>query len=307
MRAAFAAGVFGGAALWVLPAASAEPDAELSLERGPGAESCPDEAALRARVEELAAKPVFAAAGRAKRNVRVKIESSGEGFAAALEIDGASRQIDDSGPGCEVLGEALAVTVGILLDAQPARNKPKAPVDEPARPAAAPPEPPEPSVRLTGSLAGFYDFGTLESSAGGLAIAAELLVPYVSFGVSFVGLPNDPTDRRNDDDAAYRFVAGRVRACGRQPFVSQFGVGLCSGFTVGERRLDPGPNGGYAGANLMLEVSRRVVGPFGVFADLGLTFPFWYESIAQPGYASPFEPVTFQFGVGTRFWIAPYP
>jgi hypothetical protein len=122
-------------------------------------------------------------------------------------------------------------------------------------------------VRLTGSLGGYYDFGTLQDSSGGLSLGLDLLVPYVSFGLAMLGLPQDETDLPADD-ASYRYAAGRFRACARNPFSGQFGAALCSGFTVGERTLDPGASGGFAGALVQLEISRRVVGPFGVFADL---------------------------------------
>jgi hypothetical protein len=289
--------------------ALASPPAKLKLTTGEGVVGCPTEEALAARVDELAKSPVFAVPGPKSVVVSVEISAKEQGFAAIVELSGATRTIEDSGPGCQVLAEALAVTIGILLDVD--TKPPLRRDDEP--PPAPKPEEPEPDVRLTGSLGGFYDFGTLQDSAGGLSLGLDLLVPYVSFGLAMLGLPQDPTDLDNDE-ANYRFAAGRFRACARNPFAGQFGAALCSGFTVGERRLDtgeadlyPDASGGFAGALLQLEISRRVVGPFGVFADLGLTFPFWYESIDLPGQSLKNQPVTFQFGVGARFWIAPYP
>jgi hypothetical protein len=283
--------------------ALAAPPAKLKLTTGEGVVGCPTEDALAARVDELAQKPVFNVPGPKSIVVSVEITAVDQGFAAVVELSGATRTIEDSGPGCQVLSEALAVTIGILLDVDT-----KPPIRRDDEPAPAPKkteEEPEPDVRLTGSLGGFYDFGTLEDSAGGLSLGLDLLVPYVSFGLAMLGLPQDPTELESDG-ANYRFAAGRFRACARNPFSGQFGAALCSGFTVGERTLDPGASGGFAGALLQLEISRRVVGPFGVFADLGLTFPFWDEPL-DVGQPLKDQPVTFQFGVGARFWIAPYP
>lgn len=301
LRSALGLGL-GWLALGVPAIALAAPPAKLELTTRDGVVGCPTEEALAARVDELAAKPVFNVPGPKSLVVSVEISAVDQGFAAVVELSGATRTIEDSGPGCQVLAEALAVTIGILLDVD--TKPPLRRDDEPTPPPKK--EEPEPDVRLTGSLGGFYDFGTLEDSSGGLSLGLDLLVPYVSFGLGMIGLPQDPTDLESDN-ASYRFAAGRFRACARNPFSGQFGAALCSGFTVGERTLDPGASGGFAGALLQLEISRRVVGPFGVFADLGLTFPFWHESVDIPGQSLKNQPVTFQFGVGARFWIAPYP
>jgi len=281
-------------------AAAAPVSAELELRVGDDVVGCPTEQVLIARVEELAKRPVFSVAGPKPIVVVVRIEAKSKGFAAVVELSGATRTIEDSGPGCEVISEALAVTIGILLDVD--TKSPLNRNDAAAKPRTPDPELPEPDVRLTGSLGGFYDFGTLEDSSGGLSLGLDLLVPYVSFGLAMIGLPQDPTEQQNDD-RSYRYAAGRFRACARNPFSGQFGASLCSGFTVGQRHFDLTGSGGYAGANLQLEISRRVVGPFGVFADLGLTFPFWVEPLGSLAK----QPVTFQFGLGARFWIAPYP
>ncbi len=282
--------------------ALASPPAKLELTTGEGVVGCPTEEALAARVDELAKTPVFNVPGPKSLLISVEISARDQGFAAVVELSGATRTIEDSGPGCQVLAEALAVTIGILLDVD--TKPPLRRDDDPPPPPK--PEEPEPDVRLTGSLGGYYDFGTLQDSSGGLSLGLDLLVPYVSFGLAMLGLPQDETDLPADD-ASYRYAAGRFRACARNPFSGQFGAALCSGFTVGERTLDPGASGGFAGALVQLEISRRVVGPFGVFADLGLTFPFWNEPIQIPGQALKQQPVTFQFGIGARFWIAPYP
>ena len=302
-RLVVAAVGLAGLLLGVPARALASTPAKLQLTTGEGVVGCPTEEALAARVDELAKTPVFNVPGPKPIVVAVEISAKDQGFAAKIELSGATRTLEDSGPGCQVLSEALAVTIGILLDVEtkpPARSQ-----DTPAPPPKKE-EPPDPPVRLTGSLGGFYDFGTLEDSSGGLSLGLDLLVPYVSFGLAMLGLPQDPTEQDNDD-RNYRFAAGRFRACARNPFAGQFGAALCSGFTVGERTLDPGAAGGFAGALLQLEISRRVVGPFGVFADLGLTFPFWTESVDVPGQVLEKQPVTFQFGIGARFWIAPYP
>jgi hypothetical protein len=130
-------GIFGAGA----PAAWGAPGtAELSVARGPGAEDCPDTAALQARVEQItgtrlerlpATEPPLA--------VAVSFSREGDGFRAAIRTQGpkeGERSLEDEGPTCAALAEAVGVTLALLLDQVPRRDLPAAP--PPQAPAAIP-------------------------------------------------------------------------------------------------------------------------------------------------------------------------
>src|SRR3982751_52777 len=126
--AAASVGVFGTGA----PAAwASRGTAELSVARGPGAEDCPDTAALRARVEQItgtrlgrvtATEPALA--------VAVSFSREGDRYRAAIRTQGpkeGERVLEDEGPTCAALAEAVGVTLALLLDRVPRRALPAAP------------------------------------------------------------------------------------------------------------------------------------------------------------------------------------
>src|SRR5262245_51916025 len=95
--------------------------AALVVTRDDGARDCPDSAVLGARVETVAGKELFAAAGDAARDTWVQVEfvRSITGYRAVISARGqrqGTRALDDVGPECSSLAEAVAVTLAILLD-----------------------------------------------------------------------------------------------------------------------------------------------------------------------------------------------
>ncbi|MBL8740101.1 MAG: hypothetical protein JNK04_03370, partial [Myxococcales bacterium] len=117
-RLVVAAVGLAGLLLGVPARALASTPAKLQLTTGEGVVGCPTEEALAARVDELAKTPVFNVPGPKPIVVAVEISAKDQGFAAKIELSGATRTLEDSGPGCQVLSEALAVTIGILLDVE---------------------------------------------------------------------------------------------------------------------------------------------------------------------------------------------
>ncbi|HEX6277789.1 MAG TPA: hypothetical protein VFZ53_32325 [Polyangiaceae bacterium] len=98
----------------------AEGAAVFRVTRGPGAEGCPDEAALLASIEAIRGE-----AGDAAR-YRVTFSRDARGLSAAIRsTDGtSSRVLEDRGPGCAALAQATAVTLALLLDANAGPPKP---------------------------------------------------------------------------------------------------------------------------------------------------------------------------------------
>lgn len=307
--AALAWGATAFASSWAT-VATAEPKATLSVQRGVGAETCADSTELRSLIEAIAGAGTIADQ-KAPLHLDVRIIKTRKAFVATIDLTGkrkGTRTIEEAGPGCEVLAQALAVSISVLLD----EVEPVVP-EPPPDPQAPPPpvfkdewklepfvdpseKPEEPTgyrPPLTLSAAGFYDFGTVTSaSAGGLVLAADLYIPIVSFGVAFVGIPH--VERGTGSSRVSQFLGARARVCTREPYFEMFGASVCFGVIAGERKP---PRVAYVSLPIQLEVSRRVVGPFGVFADLSVT-----PAITR--YRRSDEPVTFQMGAGVRFWMS---
>jgi hypothetical protein len=316
---------------WSLQAttAGAQPSqASLAVTRGVGAETCADTSELEALVRAASGGAVLVAKGASALHIDVRIERVEAGLRGVIELTGArrgTRTLDDPGPACDVLSQGLAVTIAVLLDTgdgEPTAPIPTPPVPErkpsstPATPApdvgtARPAEEPGPGVPVTFTVGTYYDFGTADGSAAGLVAAAELVVPIVTFGAAFLTLPHAPRDR--GPDHVYRFFGGRARVCTREPYLELFGASICAGLLAGTRilevpRVDEEVSGAFVAATFSLEVSRRIVGPFGAYADLNLSIPAFREelllTIEKVKLTPNEEPVTFQMGAGFRFWIA---
>jgi len=297
--------------------------ASLEVQRGAGTETCADQDALTSQIEGIADAAILSGPEPKPVQVQVRFRRADQGFVAVIELSGGrtgERTLDDPGPGCEVLSQALAITIAILLEPDAGQVAVEPKKDGFPEPPDFVPPPLTPHVdtsapTFTLSAGAYYDFGTLDESSGGVSLSADAFVPWVSFGLSFLGIPYDPNDRPTRT-VVYRYLAARARACTRAPVLEQFGASFCAGILAGERRAQVesaegesfSKSGAYSAANLQLEVSRRVIGPFGVFAELGLSIPFVQESIdiGIPGLssvASPYDVVTFQMGAGVRFWF----
>lgn len=302
------------------PRVEAEPTrASLSVTRHPGAETCADERELTEIVEGVAGAKILSGGEEKPVHLDVAISRSTTGFEAKVTLSGARsgvRTIEGDGPGCEPLGQALAVTIAVLLDAGSIEAVHiSKPIEKKRHPKAASPSeahsekpPASPVPPLTLGAGGFYDFGTLGTSSGGLLLSVETIIPIVSFGLSFLGLPYTPSERFNSD-VVYRFLGGRARVCTRQPYLELFGASLCLGFLAGQRRgedtseKEETRDGAFLAAVIQAEVSRRIVGPFGLYADLALSIPFYKDPIEVGTTVLDEQPVTFQMGAGVRFWI----
>jgi len=135
--AAASVGVFGTSApeAWAAPGT-----AELSVARGPGAEDCPDTTALQARVEQITGTRLeLLAATDPPLAVAVSFSREGDSYRAAIRTQGpkqGERSLEDEGPTCAALAEAVGVTLALLLDRVPGRDLPAPP--PPQAPATIP-------------------------------------------------------------------------------------------------------------------------------------------------------------------------
>ncbi len=330
--------VLGGRVAWAQPQAQPPqpPIARLAVDRSTGAESCPDADELKAQVEALAGEPILSRDGEPELELRVRITSAKEGFRAEVTARGArsgKRALEDSGPGCDGLGRGLAVILALMLDAPLGARPAPPPTDtgRPRPPLMSPgplyvlPEVPivpeeKPAARfppLMGSIGPAYVTGIVPSDAAAMVLAFEGYLPLVSFGASVVWIPQDTRDIEQTE-ATYTYVGARTRACARQPDLEQYGLAACLRFGAGLRSADltnkndevlDEIDGAYVAFGGELEISRRIVGPFGVYADLGLDVAVVQDELALESGDIRVIPdelgISFDSGVGIRFWLQP--
>lgn len=106
--------------------------ASLVVTRDDGSRECPDSGALSRRVEVVAGKSLFSSDENEARDTWVQVEfvRSISGFRAVISAHGSrvgTRALDDVGPDCTSLAEAVAVTLAILLDPATAQSDPTQP------------------------------------------------------------------------------------------------------------------------------------------------------------------------------------
>jgi hypothetical protein len=338
-HAASAVAVFFGVHGACEAAALAEPlTGSLTVDRALGAEACPDQQALVTEVEQIAGGPILSGTGPPDVTLALRIApATPTGFSASIAVSGkrnGERTLDDVGPGCDVLARGLAVTIAILLEAGPGALP--TPPPEPPGPAPIPwwrryyllpaIEAPAPEVLedegippIVASIGGTYDSATLASDTAGLTLGVDTYIKYVSFGVGFVWLPKEQLDV-GSFHVDYAYAGGRVRACVRDPFIEQFGIAGCARFSAGRRtatlvsEVSEGRDDNH-GAHLSLgpqvEISRRLIGPFGIYADFAADFPLLQadlrvtDPVGQAVVDDPEQVVSFDAGIGVRFWLEP--
>ncbi len=130
------------ASVWALlaPARSFAEDAprsSLVVTRGDGTETCPDSSALAEQVRRLTGADVIDTTGLAtgprSTYVQVAVSRNFSGFHAEITAGGqhhGTRSLDDLGPTCAALADAIAVTIAIVLDPYAAEPPPSAPARE---------------------------------------------------------------------------------------------------------------------------------------------------------------------------------
>jgi hypothetical protein len=316
---------------------SQPPIARLAVDRSTGADSCPDADELKKQVEALAGEPILSRDGEPELELFVRVSPAHEGFRAEVTARGVrsgKRALEDSGPGCEGLGRGLAVILALMLDA-PLGARPSPQQAEAGRSSPPPirspgplyvlPEVPivpeeKPAARfppLMGSIGPAYVTGIVPSDAAAMVLAFEGYLPLVSFGASVVWIPHE---ERGVEQAeiTYTYVGARTRACARQPDLEQYGLAACLRFGAGLRAAELSDklndvydetDGAYVAFGGELEISRRIVGPFGVYADLGLDVAVVQDELALAAEDIRVAPdelgISFDSGVGIRFWLQP--
>jgi len=217
------------------PIAGAEKGPTLVVDRGAGAERCPDAGALGSRVEQIRGKPPT----DLPTAYRVTFAKRDEGFLATLRTDGGSgsvRTLEYDGTECAALGQAVAVTLALLFDSdvEQKRAAPREPAPTPSTVATAtkPPPPPSPSRDVSLALGPIALFGVIRPIAP--ALAAEVGLAFRPLrGSAGVLVAWPQTTSLGPGIVRESLLSGFARAC----FVTWRGGALrfdaCTGILVG--------------------------------------------------------------------------
>ncbi len=257
--------------------------------RGEGAAACPDAVALGARVWVLRPESLPEAL-----RVEVRFEREGAGYVATLQTSGrlrATRVLRASGPGCEGLADATAVSLSMLFDLPPEASPEPAVAASPSTARNLPPaRRPAPWYAWRAWLAaGGALAWQLPSKAGGLARVDALAAPTPSLLVGVGGAlgPSGSVERGGGEvEVGLGFAS--ARACwlawgeARGPR-----AGACALGAVGQLR---GRGQGYAldrearrawyalGGGLL--ASGPLAGPLGWLAEGSALAPLGRESFS---------------------------
>ncbi len=268
----------------------------LVVRRAPDAADCPDAPALAIEVGRHMGRPALDPDAPAwMPAIDVAIAREGAAFSAIVAIGGRERRLADPGPGCAGLGDALSVTLAILLDREgppplPLPPPPSAPPPPPPD-RAAPPRPvapPRSDPRVAVAVEGAFTYGLLGAAARPAFTAlVELRVAgpiWVAPGIVWaparsIDFPPGAVD--------VSLGAGTVRACaaaiggaGDGPSIS-----ACVEPSIGALR---GTGTGYAsdasGTRLWASVGLGLVGRGPILGPLG-----WFAHAAGFALVGPRE------------------
>lgn len=230
------------------------PRASLVVIRGDGAERCPDAPALAAQVRRIVGADVLMAPAEAEAQtasvdswLQVALTRDVAGYRAQISAFGrrqGTRTLEDVGPSCASLAEAVAVTISIILDPYADSALPSAPLPatEPqGAPASAPPNASPPPLFL--SVGSGISFSLLAHTqpliAAGLGIQP---VPRWSFALGGVLVLADRVASAGGDvdlHLAYGYLEGcthaRVRATLSLDWCARPLLGVLSGSGRGFR------------------------------------------------------------------------
>ena len=201
------------------------PKSSLVVTRGDGTDTCPDSSALAEQVRRLTGADVLDSSGLTQgprsTYTRVAISRDSAGFHADITAAGqrhGTRTLDDVGPTCAALADAISVTIAIFLDPYAAAPVPTPPepsrLPQPARattPPLAEPTRLHPFLQLDASAA----FGMLHDTAPVLAVQAGLHASNrwsIALGGAFA-FPDTLSDR--DRTITLGLSYGYAVLCGR--------------------------------------------------------------------------------------------
>lgn len=215
------------------PGARALGGAPVVVERGAGAERCPEGDALSMRIEQIRGRPAVGLPAP----FRVSFARTDDHFVATIRNDAIAgiRTLEHDGANCAALGNAVALTLALLFDSDVAPKKvaPLPPPAPSAPPAAPPPPPPPPTERAVGIAVGAGALaGVLRPVSP--ALVAELGARWDVFRVGGGAVFAWPADvALGPGSVRQRLAGGLARFCVAPWQSGTLRLDACSGVVVG--------------------------------------------------------------------------
>lgn len=228
--------------------AYAMPTAKLVYVRSPGAETCPDEDALRSEVESrLGYKPFRVVADN---TLFAEVRRGAPGFVADVKLIGADgvtrgvRHLESRSADCGDIARTMALSMSIALDplsltrppGTPPPDEPKEPVlvppieqpETPPAPLPAPPPPPAPRARWEPSLGlgGGASVGMSPEVAPQLSLFAALRYRFASAEAGFLAQLPSPAPTSQGGKVSTRLLVAPVGVCAHAWLASVCGMTL---------------------------------------------------------------------------------
>ncbi len=296
----------------------------LLVQRAPAAVDCVDAVALADRVNLLVGRKALVPADSPGQSFAFEIQlfKAEDGYTAIMLAAGRSRQLDDPGPTCAGLSDALALTLAILVDADEAPPAPPPPPPPPPVvapvPTFVPPPPPPPAPPFAPRLFVTPQIGVSSGLSGdavpSVALLADLRVagPF-SILAGFTWMPSQDVPLA-PGRVEVQLMYGQIAGClGAWRFADRVRLGGCAQLDVGAIRgkgIGYGVNGevtrpwtalGLAG---MLDV--RVADPLYWSSRIEAVVVTQQEGFQIDNVGIAFDPapvgVVVATGVGVRFF-----
>jgi hypothetical protein len=203
------------------------------VQRGVGAEECPDAPSLAARIERIRGKPE-----RDRVGYRVTFTREENVFAAVITApSGRMRALESRSATCSALANATAVTLALIFDSDPVVDtipKPVPPVVVPVTAVPTPPPPEPPASNLEANLAvGVVGLAGVIAPVS-LGFSAEVGIAGARWRSSIGGLWVMPkTITLGPGTVRERLLSGLVRVCYTPLRADMLRLDLCSGAFIG--------------------------------------------------------------------------
>jgi hypothetical protein len=281
--------------------------AELRVERGEGADTCPDAASFAERMREGGAESQSRGS-----DLTVRFERTASGFRSWIRrADGKRRTLTDDAPSCDGLAEATLLAATLTLELETAAPPPS-PAPAPEPPAIADSAPIVPRAhrapRAEISAGSVVAFGLTSPVAPGVRTGAAFVLGQGrwSLGISGVVLPAQ-TRTVQEGSVDVSMLGGGLEGCSRLPVGSSFLLAFCG--RVEAARLE-GTSHGYtrskeeqrplfSGTGLG-RARVRLAGPIAAFVEAGAVIPFVRERFSIDTVGVVYDPpaVALATGIG---------
>jgi hypothetical protein len=206
--------------------AAAQAPQPLGVERDPGAEECPDDVDLAARIERIRHKPAPDTGA-----YRVRFSRDEERFTATIStLDRAHiRTLESHRPSCSALGDAVAVTLALLYDSELGPTAPPPPPPPPPMAAPAPHAPTESSrLGFSVGLGAAWIVGVTAPTAFAGQAEASIYRPRWRIGAGVLWIAPE-THELGPGTVRERLLGGTARLCLSPIAADPVGMDFCSG------------------------------------------------------------------------------